>query len=140
MVGGGPPSRRRLYEFDQNATRQDVQQGDNAERGNTLKLAVSVMMFLVGGPVGNTDHQPGDNGGDHIYRAVQRLGDQRQAADSNADHKLGGSHPGARKDGNRRYAGFVVMNVIAHGCGFSSPAINIKAPIGSAMPPVFVAN
>src|SRR4051794_37109252 len=96
------------------------------------------MMFLVGGPVGNTDHQPGDNGGDQVYRAVQRLGDQGQAADSNSDHELGGSRPGARKDGNRCYRGFLVMNVVAHGCGFSSPAINIKAPIGSAIPPAVV--
>ena len=114
--------------------------GDNAERGNALELAVAVMMFLVGGPVGNPHHQPGDDGRDHIDRAVQRLGDQRETADGNADHELGGSHPGAGKDGNRRDAGFVVVNVMTHGRGFSSPAINIKAPIGSAMPPVFVAN
>ena len=118
--------------FDQNAARQHIEQRDDAERRNAFELAVAVMMFLVGGPVGNPHHHPGDDGGDHVDRRVQRLGDQGETADGDADRELGRGHAGAGEDRDRRDAGFDGVGGFVHGLRFSSRSCNIKAPIGGA--------
>ena len=106
--------------FDQNAARQHIEQRDDAERRQALELAVAVMMFLVRGTVGNPHHQPGDDGRDHVDRRVQRLGDQRQTADGDADREFGRRHAGAGEDRNRRDAGFDVVIGGDSWPGFSS--------------------
>ncbi len=92
--------------LDQDAAGQHIEQGDDAERGEALELAVAVMMLVVGRPVGNPHHQPGDDGRDQVDRGVQRFGDQRQTADGDADREFGRGHRGAGEDRDRRDAGF----------------------------------
>ena len=91
--------------FDQNAARQHIEHRDNAKRRQALELAMAIVMFVVCGAVGNPHHQPGDDGGDHVDRRVQRFGDQRETADCNADHEFSRRHAGAGKDRNNRDAG-----------------------------------
>ena len=122
--------------FDQNAAGQHVEQRDDAQRRNAFELAVAVMMFLVGGPVGHPHHHPGDDGRDHVDRGVQRFRDQRETADGDADREFGRGHAGAGEDRDRRDAGFDGVGGFAHGRGFSSPSCNIKAPIGAQSQPL----
>ena len=91
--------------LDQDAAGQHIEQGDDAERGHALELAVAVMMLLVGRLVGHPHHQPGDDGRDQVDRGVQGFGDQRQRADGDADHEFGRGHGGAGENRDRRDAG-----------------------------------
>ena len=112
--------------FDQDAARQHIEHRDHAERRQALDLAVAVMMFLVGGAVGHPHHQPGDDGRDHVDRGVQRLGDQRETADRDADHEFGRRHAGAGENRNRRDAGFDGVNGMAHGRGLAARHATLK--------------
>ena len=126
-VGGGAPSLQPAPGFDQNAAGQHIEQGDDAERRQALELAVAVMMLVVRRPVGNPHHQPGDDGGDHVDRGVQRFGDQRQTADGDADREFRRGHRGAGEDRDRRDAGFDVVNGVGHGRRCSRPACQVKS-------------
>ena len=126
IVGGGDAFAQAAPGFDQNAAGQHVEQRDDAERRQALELAVAVMMLVVRGPVGNPHHQPGDDGRDHVDRGVQRLGDQRETADGDADHELRRGHAGAGEDRDRRDRGFFAVGMGCHGRRFSSPSVNIK--------------
>ena len=112
----------------QDAAGQHIEHRDDAERRQALDLAVAVMMFLVGGAVGNPHHQPGDDGRDQIDRGVQRLGNQRETADGDADHEFGRGHAGAGENRNRGDAGFDVGNGVGlMGGGLAAHPCNIKA-------------
>ena len=100
---------------DQDAARQHIKQGDDAERGDALELAMAVLMLLVGGQVGDPHHDPGDHGRGHVDRRVQGLGDQREAADGDANHEFRHRHPGAGEYRNSGDSGFGVGNLSAHG-------------------------
>ena len=107
----GDHGRRRAFAqaapgFDQDAAGQHIEHRDDAERRQALDLAVAVMMFLVGGPVGHPHHQPGDDGRDHVDGGVQRLRDQRQRADRNPDHEFRRRHAGAGENRDRGDVGF----------------------------------
>ena len=78
---------------------------------------MAVMMLFVGGAVGNPHHHPGDDGRDHVDRRVQGFGDQREAADGDADHEFGRGHAGAGKNRDRRDAGFYGVIGKPHGRG-----------------------
>ena len=132
--------RRRRHAFaqmaigcDHDAARQYIEHGDHAERRQAFELAVAVMMFIVGGAIGNPHHQPGDDGRNQIDRTVQGLGNQRETADGDTDHEFRSGHAGAGNDRDRRDAGFGTVNGSGHGRGFSSPSCNIKAPIKCAI-------
>ena len=128
-VGGGAPSRKPAPGFDQDAAGQHVKQRDDNERRQALELAVAVMMLLVGRLVGNPDHQPGDDGRDHVDRGVQGLRDQRERADRDADREFRRGHAGAgenRDRGDVRFVGVGSCCGCAHGRRFSSPSVNIK--------------
>lgn len=85
--------------LDHDAAGEDIEQGDDAERRQALQLAVAVMVLGVGRLVGSANHEPGDDGGDHVGgAAVQRLRDQRDAADGDADGELGRRQAGAGHD------------------------------------------
>ena len=144
IVGGGAPSRKAAVGFDQDAAGQHIKQRDDAERRQALELAVAVMMFLVRGAVGNPHHQPGDDGRDHVDRGVQRLGDQRETADGDADHEFGRGHAGAGENRDRGDCGFFAGSMGCHARRFSSPSVNIKRRSQAQSPLIcrkrFVAN
>ena len=103
-VGGDSAFAQAAPGFDENAARQHIEHRDHAERGEAFELAVAVVMFLVRGLAGNPHHQPGDDGRDQVDGRVQRLGDQCETADGNADHEFGRGHDGAGQNRNRRDA------------------------------------
>ncbi len=96
-------------------------------------LPWAVMMLLVGGHIRHPHHQPGHDGRDHIDRGVQRLRDQREAADGDADREFRRRHAGAGGQSRSRR-----RRILRCAWGdswplFNSPCRNLKAPIECAI-------
>ncbi len=118
---------------DQDAAGQHIEHRDDTERRQALDLAVAVMMLLVGRLVRHLHHHPGDHGGDQIDRRVQRLGDQREAADRDADHEFRGRHRGAGQDRNRGDTGFFGRSLAVHRGGLAADHVTSKDGLGYAI-------
>ena len=101
LSGGGAASASdagdRLH---RHAAGEQQQQRRLAERREVLELAVPVGMRRVGRPVADADRHPSDAGGEEIDAGMQRVGDQRQAADRQADHELRRREDEARDERN----------------------------------------
>ena len=82
------------------AAGQQKQQGGLGQRGDAFDLAVPVVMLGVGRPVGNAHGEPGHERRAQVDQAVQRVGNQRQAADRDAHGELHRGERPARDDGD----------------------------------------
>ena len=96
------------------AARQNVKQRDDAQRRQAFEFAVAVVMFVVGRAIGEPHHHPGNHGRDEVDRRMQRFGDQREAADGDADDEFGGGKAAARDHRDCGNAAFPDGNIIAH--------------------------
>ena len=74
--------------FHHDAAGEEQEQRRFAERGDVLEFAVAVGVRGVGRPVGDADCGQRNAGRQEIDAGVQRVGDQRQAADQKADDEL----------------------------------------------------
>ena len=88
--------------FHGDAAGKQEQQRRLAERRDVLELAVAVGVLGVGRLVGDPDRHPGDACREKIDAGMERVGDEREAADREADDKLRRRKDQARDE---RYGG-----------------------------------
>ncbi len=89
------------HSLDDDAARENIEEGGDAERRQAFHLAVAVVMLVVGGPVSRAHRDPCDDGRTEIDQRMERVRDQREGADGDADDEFRRRKATAGQDRNR---------------------------------------